>query len=70
MQVHPNVHFVSDVHAYMMESAEVIGILAGRFDHEGRVVYIQVQGWALVGLARLSAFLSLEMDIVVVRIWS
>ncbi|CAM9798249.1 unnamed protein product [Pylaiella littoralis] len=39
--VHPNVHFVADVHAYMMEKNEVIGWLGGWFDKENNVLYIQ-----------------------------
>lgn len=42
-QVHPNVQFVADVHSYMMDSAEVIGVLAGRYDKAGKVLYIQVR---------------------------
>lgn len=41
-QVHPNVHFVADVHAYMMEKNEVIGWLGGWFDKRNNVLYVQV----------------------------
>eukprot|EP00904_Undaria_pinnatifida_P002741 jgi/Undpi1/12468/HiC_scaffold_5.g02139.m1 len=41
VKVHPNVQFVADVHSYMMDSAEVIGVLAGRYDREQGVLYIQ-----------------------------
>lgn len=46
--MHPNVHFVSDAHAYMMDSAEVIGVLAGRYDKANRNMYIQVHARNLV----------------------
>ena len=40
--MHPNVQFVADAHSHMMDSAEVIGLLAGIFDKEHKVLYIQV----------------------------
>ncbi|CAN0513068.1 unnamed protein product, partial [Scytosiphon promiscuus] len=42
LQVHPNVQYTADVHSYMVGTAEVIGFLAGRYDKEERVLYIQV----------------------------
>ncbi|CAM9493511.1 unnamed protein product, partial [Sphacelaria rigidula] len=41
LQVHPNVLFVADVHAYAMDAAEIIGILAGRFDPAKNVLHVQ-----------------------------
>ena len=40
VQVHPQVTFVSDLHAHMCD-AEVIGLLAGKWDREDKCLYIQ-----------------------------
>lgn len=42
-QVHPNVHFVADTHAYMMEKNEVIGWLGGWFDDVNKILYVQAR---------------------------
>ena len=43
LQVHPNVLFVADVHAYAMDMAEVIGVLAGRYDPVRKVLHVEVK---------------------------
>ena len=40
VKVHPQVAFICDAHAHMCES-EVIGLLAGRWDAEQKVLYVQ-----------------------------
>ncbi|CAM9282920.1 unnamed protein product [Laminaria digitata] len=41
INVHPNVHFTADAHSYMVDSAEVIGLLAGAYDKEEKVLWVQ-----------------------------
>ena len=40
--MHPNVHFVADLHSRMMDTAEVAGLLAGIFDEKAKTLHIQV----------------------------
>lgn len=52
-QVHPNVYAMADAHAYMMDMAEVIGMLLGRFDSKENVLYVQV----IIGTSFLLCFI-------------
>lgn len=40
--MHPNVHFVADLHSHMMDASAVTGLLAGIFDKEAKILHIQV----------------------------
>ena len=40
VKVHPQVGMLADVHSHLCE-AEVIGLLAGKYDAENKIIYIQ-----------------------------
>ena len=40
IKVHPQVGMISDVHAHLCD-AEVIGLLAGKYDAQERILYVQ-----------------------------
>jgi hypothetical protein len=40
IKVHPQVHFLCDIHGHLCDS-EVIGLLAGKWDEENKCLYIQ-----------------------------
>lgn len=44
---------MADAHAYMMDMAEVIGMLLGRFDSKENVLYVQV----IIGTSFLLCFI-------------